>query len=84
LLYVTLGGLLLAGALAFMLKLQDADLWVVVIGALVITGGLAFYLAAHFVRPVAVRLRDRSRGIVRLRLRNPAYGSMVAEHIRGL
>jgi len=64
---------LVSGGLLLTLQLETIEFWIVLITCAVLAIGLASYVASARTASVKVRRGDASRGIFRLRFRNPAY-----------
>ena len=74
-------GLLTAGAVVALLRLEAIELWIIVGVSLLISFALAAFVASKVTAPVKVARGDASRGVIRLRFSNADYGRVVAEHI---
>ncbi|NLX96479.1 MAG: hypothetical protein GXY83_09915, partial [Rhodopirellula sp.] len=72
-------GLPVGYAFAALLPLQAAELWILIGGAALALMALASHAACIATLPVTVANGDSSRGVVRLRFRNLAYHSLVAQ-----
>src|SRR5581483_7611801 len=74
-------GLVLVGAIGLLLRLRLPEEWIFAgVGFLLWLFG-AIVFAAKVTTPARVRERDRDRGVVRLRFRNPEYTGAVAKHL---
>ena len=69
--------MLIGSGVVVTLRLEFAEFWIFIVTLFVISFALASYVAATMTSPVKVRRGDTSRGIVKLRFRNPEYGVAV-------
>ena len=79
-------GLLVGGAMTFVMWRSSVEWWVIVVSLLLLLGLVAVLIAiVASMRTAPVKLvgADRSRGVVRLRFRNPEYLQVVAQQIEG-
>jgi hypothetical protein len=81
---IATSGLFLVGATAALMGLRPPELWFIIGGAFIALLALASIVASISIRPVRVSGRETSRGVVKLRFRNPEYASLVASHLSNL
>jgi hypothetical protein len=77
-------GLLIGAAMVVLMVLASVELWIIIISALALFGAtlvLISVVAEARTAPVKAAGRDRSRGVVRLRFRNPAYVQAVTQQL---
>lgn len=76
-------GTILGCASLVPLKLESAEYWIFSFCSLAVSLCFAAFIAWKATTPVTISSGDRSRGVVRLRFRNPEYGQIVAQHLNG-
>jgi hypothetical protein len=77
-------GLLVGAAMVVVMALASVELWIIVVSSLVLFGAtlvLTSVVADARTAPVKVAGGDRSRGVLRLRFRNPAYVQAVTQQL---
>lgn len=77
-------GLLVGAAMVILMARASVALWIIIVSSLVLFGVLLVAIsvvADARTAPVKVVGRDRSRGVVRLRFRNPAYVQAVTQQL---
>jgi hypothetical protein len=77
-------GLLVGAAMVVLMALASVELWIIVVCSLVLFGAtlvLISVVADARTAPVKVAGGDRSRGVLRLRFRNPAYVQAVTQQL---
>jgi hypothetical protein len=75
------GALLAGGGVLFVLPLDPAIFWVLFSTFSIFSLAIASYVATVAASPVKVGVGDRSRGILRLRFRNPDYRLLLAKRM---
>jgi hypothetical protein len=78
--FVGLALVVLSGiALWMLLPLAVEMLWIVVAAYVLVALATTAYFASAMAAPVSVRTDDASRGVLRLRFRNPQYGLLLSD-----
>ena len=77
-------GLLSGAAMVVLMVMASVQLWIIIVSSLALLAAtlvLISVVAAVCTAPVKVAGGDRSRGVVRLRFRNPAYVQAVTQQL---
>ena len=75
--------LLVGGGILLALRLSSEMFWWLFGAYSVVALALAAYIASTLASPVKIKSGDQSRGILKLRFRNPEYSVLLTKHMAG-